>query len=236
MLPHASAEAGRNSRGKKKKAKPTNAAEAWEDSFVWHLPYRSAKAAAEAVPQGAGTATSCERTTFNETWRQDEILHPGGSYPRLLVLPHCSVISNTPALPCDPPEGSGNPECPCRGPTKGKALPRVAPSPLLWTAGAGEWWHHRLGLLPKLPKHQTAKGSSPEASLNLPVARQDGHVDGRNAGWMNGSFCAVRFEERSKIPPALAGRSPDVSVDLFPVAHQIGHTLAHFYTAGITTR
>lgn len=81
------------------------------------------------------------------------------------------------------------------------------------------------------------KQSQPKASLNFPVvARQDRGVDSRNAGRMNGSFCADPCEERSKILQSLAWSSAQYLPVSLPSCSQNCPTTACFYTAGIITR
>lgn len=83
---------------------------------------------------------------------------------------------------------------------QGCSQPSVADS-------AGECAASLLASASKAPRASDHKESAPEASLNFPVTRQDGHVDRRNAGRMSGTFCADPSEERSKIPHTSSGSS-----------------------------
>lgn len=208
MLPHASAEAGRNSR--KKNNKNPNPAEGWEDSFVWHLCYHSVKAA-EAVTKAAG----CRQVQLPgargpASMKLEARLDPSPTleqpWPSHLASSLHYFKYPSPDLPPRPLSWVGQSPVSLQRAKKEQSSAQGCSQPPV-ADSAGECAASRLASASKAPRASDHKESTPEASLNFPVTRQDGHVDRRNAGRMSGTFCADPSEERLKIPHTSAGSS-----------------------------
>lgn len=174
MLPHASAQAGRNSRGKKK---PPNPAEGWEDSFVWHL----CRCWEGSSGCGRGSSRhSClpEGTSFRGTAGRTGPFSQAGAPELEQSLSSCFAtllhVLNPPALTCGLGISSVLPVCPGRAKLHPGSSQHCHRQPRQQEREQQHcWW-----LLPQLPEHPPQTKPT-QSILKFPCRRQAGQRCGQ---------------------------------------------------------